>query len=193
MALIFLLLISIQAVMSAEFDLNFKVTWVQDGDTVRVAIGDWIRLADINAPEINHSGYAEAKNFLYNLVYDKTVYLDIDDLYRNDSYGRLVCVVYVGYNATHYLNVNKALLNGGFAVLDDYPNEFNPSTWTLYISTGDVIQPGQAGGDNTLFIIAAAIIIIIIIAVLVYFLMLRKIDPTHATMTGSSLKRNIVG
>jgi hypothetical protein len=57
----------------------------------------------------------------------------------------------------------------------------------------DFIQPGQAGGDNTLLIITAAIIIIIIIAVLVYFLMLRKIDPSHATMTGSSLKRNIVG
>jgi hypothetical protein len=57
----------------------------------------------------------------------------------------------------------------------------------------DFIQPGQAGGDNTLLIITVVIIIIIIIAVLVYFLMLRKIDPSHATMTGSSLKRNIVG
>jgi hypothetical protein len=111
------------------------VNWVIDGDTFNVTAGERIRLADIDAPEINHTGYAAAKNLLISLVYNKTVYLDIDDISRTDPYGRLICVAYVDYNSTHVKNINKALLTEGVVIVQNYTNnEFNPSTWTLYVS-----------------------------------------------------------
>jgi endonuclease YncB( thermonuclease family) len=136
MVLAFLLLVSIQAVMSTGIEMSYKVTQVIDGDTFDISTGQSIRLAGINAPESYESGYEAAKNRLNNPVYDKTVYLDIDDVYRTDYNGtgtRLVSVAYVDYNSTHLLNVNKALLDGGYAVLYDFQNEFSPSTWALYM------------------------------------------------------------
>ena len=51
-----------------------------------------------------------------------------------DTYGsRVVCVVYVETEDGVYLNLNKALLDEGLAVVDDYPNEFNPALWTSEI------------------------------------------------------------
>lgn len=118
-----------------ENELTSVVNWVIDGDTFNVTAGETIRLADIDAPELNHAGYVAAKSLLISLVYNKTVYLDIDDISRTDPYGRLVCVVFVDYNSTHVKNVNKALLNEGVVTLFDHSNnEFNPSTWTLYVS-----------------------------------------------------------
>jgi len=66
------------------------------------------------------------------------VYLDIDDIYQTDLYGRLVCVVYARYNSTHYINVNKALLVANVAVIGDYHNEFSPYSWSLYVSKNAV-------------------------------------------------------
>jgi hypothetical protein len=66
------------------------------------------------------------------------VYLDIDDLYRTGTYGRLICVAYVTYNSTHYVNVNKALLEGGYAEISNYNNEFSPYSWSLYIPKQDI-------------------------------------------------------
>ena len=120
---------------SGEFDLTAVVDWVVDGDTFNVTSGETIRLADIDTPEYGETGYSEAKNFLLNLIEGKTVYIDIDDVSRTDSGGeRIVCVVYVEYNFTHYENVNKALLVESYAVLFDHSNnEFTPSTWVRYI------------------------------------------------------------
>ena len=81
-------------------------------------------MADVDAPEKGESGYYDARDFLISLVYNKRVYLDIDDIYGTDKYGRVVCVVYVEYNSTHFKNVNKALLVGGYAVIKNFHNEF---------------------------------------------------------------------
>lgn len=120
---------------SGENDMTTVVNWVIDGDTFNVTAGERIRLADIDAPELGETGYDIAKNLLISLAYGKTVYLDIDDISRTDPYGRLVCVAFVDYNSTHVKNINKALLTEGVAIIQNYTNnEFNPSTWTLYVS-----------------------------------------------------------
>lgn len=124
--------------ISGEIDATDIASDVIDGDTFDVIVGysgyDRVRLADIDAPESGDPGYLEAKNLLFSLVYGKGVLLDIDDVYITDTGGtRLVCVVYVLFNSTHYLNVNKALLVEEVAVIDDHDNEFNPYTWTLYV------------------------------------------------------------
>jgi len=91
-----------------------------------------VRLADINAPELDEAGGREAKNALINLVLNKKVYLDVDDAQVMDKYYRLICVVFIDYNSTHVLNVNKWLIENGYAEITDYENEFDPNTWTLY-------------------------------------------------------------
>jgi len=116
----------------AEVDLIATVYKVVDGDTFDAFPSGRVRLADINAPELNEAGGQEAKNALTNLVLNKKVYLDVDDLYVMDKYNRLICVVFVDYNSTHVLNVNKWLVENGYVQITDYGNEFNPNTWTLY-------------------------------------------------------------
>lgn len=130
---------------SGEIDATAIATSVHDGDTFYIDKefhgSDTIRLADINASELGQPLSVEARNFLSDLVYQKTVYLDIDDVYIFDYSGtgdRLVCVVYVSYNSTHYENVNKALLDAGLAEKKDYNNEFDPNTWTLYVSKQEI-------------------------------------------------------
>jgi endonuclease YncB( thermonuclease family) len=112
---------------------------VIDGDTFDTSEGYRIRLADVDAPEIGETGYLESAEYLELLVEDKTVTLDIDSISGTDPYGRYVCLVYVEYNSTHSLNVNQALVDGGYVVVDNYTNnEFEPIDWTLYIQTEDI-------------------------------------------------------
>ena len=116
----------------AEIDLVATVYKVIDGDTFDAFPSGRVRLADINAPELDEAGGQEAKNALINLVLNKKVYLDVDDVQVMDKYYRLVCVVFIDYNSTHVLNVNKWLIENGYAEITDYENEFDPNTWTLY-------------------------------------------------------------
>jgi len=118
---------------SLEIDETSISTFIVDGDTFDIYSGDRIRLADIDTPEKGEWGYYEATEALRTLIYNKKVYLDIDDIGWTDRYGRLVCLVYVDYNSTHYLNVNEVLLVGGFASIWDHPNEFYPASWTLFV------------------------------------------------------------
>jgi len=130
---------------SGEIDATAVAVKVHDGDTFyldRVINGsNTVRLADVNAPELGQPLSYEARDFLKGLVLAKTVYLDIDDIYVYDYRGtgdRLVCVVYVDYNSTHYENVNKALWIAGLAEKKEYDNEFNADTWTLYVPKTDL-------------------------------------------------------
>ena len=147
---------------SGEFDKIAVVEWVIDGDTFDTSEGDRIRLADINTPEENNSGYWEATNYMISTIKNKSVYLDIDDKYTYDQEGRgdrLVCVVYVEYNQTHYLNVNKALLENNLAVIWEHDNQFNPYTWDLFVLKSTIPEfPSQI--ILTLCIITTLLIII---------------------------------
>ena len=120
---------------SIQIDRVGIVTTVHDGDTFVIDNSDSIRFADINTPELGEVGYEEAKQYVVNLVEGKTVYLDIDDVSITDQYGRLIGVVYFEYNATHYENLNKALLVAQLANVYDFSNnEFSPDSWDLYVS-----------------------------------------------------------
>lgn len=147
-SILFLQIITISCgASSGEIDATAIATSVHDGDTFYIDKefhgSDTIRLADINASELGQPLSVEAKNFLSDLVYQKTVYLDIDDVYIFDYTGtgdRLVCVAYVSHNSTHYENVNKALIDAGLAEKKDYDNEFDPNTWTLYVSKQEITE-----------------------------------------------------
>ena len=138
----FLVLISITAItygkiinhFSPEFDETTYVSHFIDGDSFEIP-GDEVRLADINAPEWNEQGGEYAKTVLNSLLDGKTIYLDTDQRFGRDPYGRLVAVVYVIHDPVSYRNVNKALLSQGVVELSDYSdNEFNPSNWREYVT-----------------------------------------------------------
>jgi endonuclease YncB( thermonuclease family) len=157
-------------ISSGRIDATAIASGVHDGDTFYIDRefygSNTIRLADINASELGQPLSYEARDFLSELVYNDTVYLDIDNVYRFDYRGtgdRLVCVVYVSYNSTHYKNVNKALLDASLAERKDYDNEFNPDTWTLYVSK-------QETPELQLFpiLFGLTILIVILIAVTVF-------------------------
>jgi len=114
---------------TTKFGESGIVIKVVDGDTFDVKEIGRIRLADVNTPEIDTEEGKEAKEYVKGLCYQKKVYLDIDDLYITGKYGRIVAVVYIPYNETHYVNLNQLLLKEGYAEARDYPNEFNPDDW----------------------------------------------------------------
>lgn len=129
-----------------KIDFSGVVDFVIDGDTFDVTLGNGtsfrVRMADVNAVELNQVGYDEAREYLKSLIYEKTVYLDVDDLYTYENHGsgnRLVCVTYLDFNSTHLMNVNEALSVAGHAKLRNYDNEFNPYNWDFYVLKGDVI------------------------------------------------------
>jgi hypothetical protein len=135
LVLIVLHVTQITSVHGWEIDQTTSVTNVEDGDTFYIP-NDRVRLADIDAPERgDEPGYTRAKTALTNLIGGRTVYLDTDQKSGRDSYDRLVAVVYVKADSMHYLNVNKALLEQGVVVLNDFTNnEFDPTTWTQIVS-----------------------------------------------------------
>ena len=116
-----------------EIDAQGTVTYIVDGDTFDVNSVGRIRLADIDCPDQGEAGCQEATNYVSSLINEKTVYVDIDDVYGTDPYDRTVAVVYVRHNSTHLLNVNKDLLVQGLATICNFDNEFNPYAWSLFV------------------------------------------------------------
>jgi endonuclease YncB( thermonuclease family) len=121
------------------------VTEVVDGDTVRISppvyvAGQYrtvVRLADIDAPDVSTPEGQWAKGNLTNLLaqYGGVVHLDIDKSRGVDDDGRIIAVVYTRVSESTLLNVNKWLVDNGYANLTDYTdNDFDPSKWSLYIN-----------------------------------------------------------
>jgi endonuclease YncB( thermonuclease family) len=116
-----------------EIDVTAVVKRVIDGDTFDAFPVGRVRLADIDAPELGTAEGEASRIALERLILGKTIYLDVDDLYIIDRYNRVVAIAYIRYNDTHLLNVNKWLVDNGYARVVDHPNEFKPSAWTLYV------------------------------------------------------------
>ena len=124
---------------SGEIDASTVVSSVIDGNTFETTTEGMIKLADVDTTchdWDNSTGFISSKSILASLIDGKTVYLEIDSLYVTDYFGtgnRTVCVIYIDFNSTHYLNVNQALVEQGFVISNDYENDFNPDDWTRYI------------------------------------------------------------
>jgi micrococcal nuclease len=139
----FLILPSIAA--AAPDEAYGMVTNVADGDTFDVVIEkaapkinysvERIRLADVDSPEMNTEEGQDARDFTYAVLMNKKVYLDIDDLSENgrDSYGRLICLVYLAgvYGQPIIVpNFNRLLVESGHARMKNFTNnEFSPQDW----------------------------------------------------------------
>lgn len=81
---------------------------VVDGDTLQPIEGENIRLLGINTPERGDLFYEEAKEFLEDLVLNKTVRLEFLGE-KTDKYGRTLAYVFIDGK-----NVNLEIVENGF-------------------------------------------------------------------------------
>ena len=122
---------------------------------------DKIRLADIDAPDSNDPGYQRSKDYLTDLFnqYGSYVFLDVDDTAGIDR--ARVAVAFVNYNVTHYLNVNRAMIETRNAYIDDHANnDFDPYSWQLLVAKSSVVPEFHG------LTIAVALIILTLYAVI---------------------------
>ena len=148
-----------------QIDTQTHVTSVIDGVTFETDNGKLFKLADIEptcTDVDNSTGYITPKSLLSSLIERKSVYLDIDSLYVTDFYGtdnKTVCVAYLDYNSTHYLNVNQALLTQRLVVASDVENDFNPTDWTDFAEKQNVPE-FTSGLILSLFLITTLVVTI---------------------------------
>ena len=101
--------------------------------------------------------------------------LDVDGVDVFDKYGRIIAVAYMDYNETHLLNINKWLVEEGYARVWDHPNEFNPGTWKLYKPREKTVAETEAtGGEDNRVHAALALVATIVIALLALTLLRRS-------------------
>lgn len=98
-----------------------KVQRIIDGDTIVTNLGN-VRLLGINAPERSEQYHQEAKDFLENLVLNKTIYLEFGKD-KKDKYNRLLA-----YIISENKNINLELVKNGYA------NYYFPSGKDIYYS-----------------------------------------------------------
>lgn len=79
--------------------------YVQDGDTFRTALGNWIRLARYDAPEEGKPRYTQAKQLLSNLILNKAIVYE----QVGTSHGRKVAEVW-----HEGKNINDIMIGSGY-------------------------------------------------------------------------------
>lgn len=96
-----------------------EVTYVYDGDTIVVQIGDdeyEVRYIGVDTPEREEPFYQEAKDFNAGLVLDEAVIL-VRDVSETDRYGRLLRYVYLPDGTF----VNAEIIRNGMGRLVTFP------------------------------------------------------------------------
>jgi micrococcal nuclease len=93
------------------FGTSIRVTRIIDGDTFETETGEKVRLIGINAPEISDMFGEEAKQYLSELIENKTVNLQSDNISKDrDQYQRLL-----RYVILDGVDINKKMVSDGFA------------------------------------------------------------------------------
>jgi hypothetical protein len=93
-----------------------------------------ITLADIAAPSTITAEGKAARDYSLSLLKNKLIYIDINNISssRRNKWKQLICVIYLADPEFRpvWPPVNRILVDGGFARLNDDPaNEFNSSAW----------------------------------------------------------------
>lgn len=116
---------------SPKVSVSGLVTKVVDGDTFDVEGFGRVRLADVDAPEMDTPAGKAARFFAETWLLDEIVHLDVDDMGVKDRYGRWICVAYIEDPDTGALvNFNYLLVSSDHAVVKDFKdNKFDPEDW----------------------------------------------------------------
>ena len=136
------------SVTTTSSNFGGTVSRVIDGDTLDLTTTEGetitIRLALIDAPETEESGFDKAKNFMTELCLNKNVEIDPDNN-QGLTYGRTVAVVYC-----EGINVNEAILENGFAdIYQDFcdVSEFAYANWAQEHGCSNSIN-NETGNEN---------------------------------------------
>ena len=119
---------------------------IVDGDTIWVRCYKGfkanetfkVRFADINAPEIETVPGKQSKAFLERFFekHSKHLLLCVDTKKIYGKYGRVVAVVFIPLNKSCYINLNKYIIDRGYAEPVDYYNSFHPWQWKREVICG---------------------------------------------------------
>jgi micrococcal nuclease len=139
-------------------NLDGIITNVIDGDTLEIRTNEGaaisIRLALVDAPEINELGYDEAKDFVSENCRDKPAIVNPDNN-QGPSYGHLVALVYCDG-----LNINEAIIASGHAnIYESFCeiSEFSDSDWArkygcaeddIDLSNNRVVEGSDINSDD---------------------------------------------
>ncbi|MEE1129408.1 MAG: thermonuclease family protein [Methanobrevibacter sp.] len=97
-----------------------KCVEVIDGNTIQVYGIGRVQLTQVKTPQMNESGFSDAKKFVEDKCLGKTVYLNIDNAQPQDRYGRTLAIVY-----TENEDINKELIDNKLAEISYFePSEF---------------------------------------------------------------------
>jgi len=103
------------------------VTKIVDGDTIHVN-GESVRFALASAPELSGYGGVESRNFIQTICpVGSDVIVDEDDSQTEESYGRMIGVIYC-----NGMNLNQELLDADLGYLADQfcdSSEFASDPW----------------------------------------------------------------
>lgn len=119
MRAIFLALVGIlaMAVPASAADVSYVV----DGDTIRLRSGEYVRIIGIDTPERGRCGYAKARDTLESLIINNTVALvnpsEVDD---KDRYGRLLRYVQENNRDLGLTLIRRGLADARYDSLDGY-------------------------------------------------------------------------
>lgn len=103
-----------------RYDNAGKCVEVIDGNTIEVYGIGKVQLVQVKTPQLNESGFSNAKKFVEDKCLGKTVYLDIDDEQPQDKYGRTLAIAYTDTD-----DINKELIENRLAEISYFePSEF---------------------------------------------------------------------
>jgi len=92
-----------------------NVSYVQDGDTIKVNGEEWVRYIGMNTPESGRPFFSEATETNKKLVDGKEVKLEFD-VQTQDKYGRTLAYVWIGSTM-----INLELVCQGYANVYTFP------------------------------------------------------------------------
>ena len=138
-----LLLVSNSTLTTANtgnIDIIDKVDRVLDASTFTISSGAIIKLADIKVPQQGQLGFNESFSYLKHTVEGKQVLLDVDSNNKTVETNLFYSVAYYDYNESHYINVNRWLVEKNSAIIDNRANDFNPYSWSTYTPKNIAIE-----------------------------------------------------
>lgn len=109
--------------INEHFITKVDVISVYDGDTFRgdlylgmdiVLKNQPFRLAEIDAPELREDGGYESRDYLRNIILNKSIFVEI--IKERDKYGRILAKIYLKYDpCLENHSINQKMIDESFA------------------------------------------------------------------------------